>query len=98
MSHLSSNPFIDRFLDGLPRDVADSFTPAQLQAVQRAYGMRYAVGHAVDLRRSVRLLGRRFYVVLLAGRDRHGDAPAPRAYLGYGVAAAVLSLGLLLLL
>jgi hypothetical protein len=98
MSQLPSNPFLDRFLGGMPRDVADSFTPEQLLAVQRAFGMRYAVTHAVDLRRSVRLLGRRFYVVLLCGRDRPGDAPPPRSLLPAGLAAAALSVAALLLL
>ncbi|HST74341.1 MAG TPA: hypothetical protein VLJ20_03135 [Acetobacteraceae bacterium] len=62
--------FIARFLARVPREVAASFTPAQLQAVQRAFGMRYAVEHAVDLRRTWRLPWGRFYLVLLAGRDR----------------------------
>jgi hypothetical protein len=95
-SQLQSNPFLSRFLGGLPRDVADSFTPEQLAAVQRAFGMRYAQPHAIDLRRTVRVLGRRMYVVLLVGRERTDDTARP--YLGYGVAAALVSVGLLLLL
>jgi hypothetical protein len=98
LSQLPSNPFLDRFLGGLPREVADSFTQAQLHAVQRAFGMRYAPRHALDLRRSIGLLGRRFYVVLLVGRERGTDAPPPRPWLPVGLAAAALSLGLLLLL
>jgi hypothetical protein len=61
--------FIARFLARIPREVASSFTPAQLRAVQRAFGMRYAVDHAVDLRRTLRLPWGRYYLVLLAGRD-----------------------------
>jgi hypothetical protein len=99
LSHSSHTPFIGRFLDGMPRDVADSFTPDQLQAVQRAFGMRHATSpHAVDLRRSVGVLGRRFYVVLLMGRERTGDARPARSYLPYGVAAALVSVALILLL
>jgi hypothetical protein len=97
-SHLPSNGFIGRFLGGMPRDVADSFTPDQLAAVQRAFGMRYVPEHAVDLRRSVGLLGRRFYVVLLMGRERSGDARPARSYLPYGVAAALVSAALILFL
>ncbi len=93
----SSDPFLARFLGGMPKDVADSFTPDQLRAVQRAFGMRYATTHAVDMRRRVGLFGRRFYVVLLAGRERQGDAPPPRRYAGYGVAAALVSVALFLL-
>ena len=98
LSHLPHNRFIGRFLGGMPRDVADSFTPEQLAAVQRAFGMRYAAPHDVDLRRSVGVLGRRFYVVLLMGRERTGDARTPRSYLPYGVAAALVSVALILLL
>jgi hypothetical protein len=99
LAELPSDRFIAHFLDGLPSAVADSFTPAQLDAVQRAFGMRYARSHAIDLRRSVGLLGRRFYVVLLVGRERQGDARPPRAALPYGIAAAaLLSAAVLLLL
>ncbi len=65
-----ANAFIARFLARVPREVAASFTPAQLQAVQRAFGMRYVMEHAIDLRHTLRLPWGRFYLVLLAGRDR----------------------------
>ena len=64
-----ANAFIARFLARVPREVAASFTPAQLQAVQRAFGMRYVMEHAVDLRRTWRLPWD-LYLVLLAGRDQ----------------------------
>ena len=64
------NPFIARFLARVPQEVAGSFTPDQLQAVQRAFGMRYVMEHAVDMRRTLRLPWGRFYFVLLAGRDQ----------------------------
>jgi len=98
VSQFQSDPFIRRFLAGMPRDVADSFSPDQLAAVRRAFGMRYAQRHAVDLRRSVRLPGGKVYVVLLAGRERRGDAPPPRSSLGYGAIAALVSLAAFLLL
>jgi len=98
MSQIPSSPFLARFLVGMSPDLADTFTPEQLAAVQRAFGMRYTRGHAVDLRRSLRLLRRRFYVVLLIGRERDGDAPPPRRLLPYGVAAVALSAVILLLL
>ncbi len=95
---LLDSPFIRRFLGGMPQDMADSFTPDQLQAVQRAFGMRYATEHAVDVRRRVGLLGRRFYVVLLVGRERQGDAPPPRRALPYGLAVMAASAALVMLL
>ncbi len=65
-----ADAFIARFLARVPREVAGSFTAEQLGAVQRAFGMRYAMDHAVDVRRRLRLPWGRYYVVLLAGRDR----------------------------
>ena len=62
--------FIARFLARVPPDVAASFTPTQLAAINRAFGMRYEAGHALDIRRHLRLPWGRFYLVLLAGRDR----------------------------
>jgi hypothetical protein len=44
------------------------------------------------------LLGRRFYVVLLVGRERSDDARRTRSYLPYGVAAALVSAALILFL
>jgi hypothetical protein len=98
LSQLPTDPFITRFLGGMSREVADSFTPDQLLAVQRAFGMRYVQSHAVDVRRGFRLFGRKFYMVLLVGRERQGDAPPPRRLLPYGAAAAAISAALLLFL
>lgn len=72
---LPSDVFTSRFLGRLPPDVAASFTPEQLAALQLAFGMRYAMEHAVDVRRTVTLPWGRFYLVLLGGRDRRCVAP-----------------------
>ncbi len=53
--------------------MAASFTPDQLAAVRMAFGMRYAMDHAVDVRRTVTLPWGRFYLVLLGGRDRRAE-------------------------
>jgi hypothetical protein len=98
LSQLPQSPFLSRFLGGMPRDLADSFTPDQLEAVQLAFGMRYVQSHAVDVRQTFRLLGRKFYIVLLIGQERQGDAPPPRRLLPYGIAAAAISTALLLFL
>jgi hypothetical protein len=65
--------FIARFLARVPPDVAASFSPTQLAAVQRAFGMRYAMQHAVDVRRTLYLPWGRYYVVLLGGKDRRNE-------------------------
>lgn len=88
-----SEAFIARFLRQMPPEVAASFTPDQLAAVQRAFGMRYAMDHAVDVRRSVTLPWGRFYLVLLGGRDRRQEGRRPRWRAFTGCAGA--SVGLL---
>ena len=66
---LERNPFTDRFLARMPGDIATTFTAEQLAAVQMAFGMRYAVNHGIDFRRTLSLPWGRFYLVLLCGRD-----------------------------
>ncbi len=58
-------------LKRLPRDVAATFTTEQLAALERAVAPSR---HAVDIRLSLPFLGRRRYVVLLAGRERRPRA------------------------
>jgi hypothetical protein len=65
--------FITRFLARVPPDVAASFSPAQLAAVQRAFGMRYIMDHAVDVRRTLHLPWGHYYVVLLGGKDSRNE-------------------------
>jgi len=66
----ADNPFLRRFLASVPREVAPTFSDAQLAAVQRAFGMRFTINHMVDLRRSIRFPWGRFYLVLLFGREQ----------------------------
>lgn len=70
MSATHEDPFVTLFFSRIPEEVIPSFTPAQLDAVKRAFGARTVGAHAVDLRFSVPLLRGNAYVVLLAGRER----------------------------
>ena len=90
-----SEAFIVRFLRRVPPEVAASFTPDQLAAVQRAFGMRYAMDHAVDVRRTMSLPWGRFYLVLLGGRDRRqeGRRSRWRACIGGAGASVALLVG-----
>ncbi len=64
------DPFLRTFFSRIPKDVAASFTPAQLDAVKLAFGARVRGAHTIDLRLSLPL-GRRWgYCVLLAGLER----------------------------
>jgi hypothetical protein len=92
-----SDAFIDRFLARVPADLRASFTPMQLAAIQRAFGMRYTMEHTLDLRRHVRLPWARYYLVVLCGRD-HRPAEHPRrpAFLPHAAALAALAGGIAL--
>ena len=92
-SHTPADAFITRFLARVPPDLRASFTPAQLTAIQRAFGMRYTMDHTLDVRRHVGLPWARYYLVLLWGRDhrpRETAFPAPAVALAALVAGVVL--------
>lgn len=66
----TNDPFLDRFLRRLSPELAESFTQAQLAAVKIAFGGRAWGAHPVDIRTSFPFLWRRYYIVLIAGRER----------------------------
>lgn len=68
-----NDPFLAKFFARIPHEVAASFSEAQLGAIKRAFGARDWGNHAIDFRRSIRLLWWRFYVVLLVGSERRDD-------------------------
>lgn len=93
-----SDAFIARFLARVPADLRASFSPTQLTAIQRAFGMRYTMEHALDLRRHVGLPWARYYLVVLCGRDHRPREPARRhAFLHHAAALAALVVGIALL-
>ncbi len=69
--------FSSRMLANMPADVANSFTQSQLALVQEAYEADDSRRHPVDIRFSLPLFGERYYLVLLAGRERR--SPGRRA-------------------
>lgn len=71
MNTLPGNPsFRRRLLANMPAEVADSFTELQLEMIEHALERGPWQGHVVDVRLSVPLLWRRFYLVILAGPER----------------------------
>jgi hypothetical protein len=65
-----------RLLEKMPRGVANSFTEAQLAAIERALEERPTGKARVDLRLSIPLFQRRRFLVLLAGSE--GRSPERR--------------------
>lgn len=67
---LRVDPFIEKFCSRIPADVAETFTDAQLQAIQQVFGPKARSHHPLDLRLSLPLPKQRIYLVLLGGKER----------------------------
>jgi hypothetical protein len=64
---------MSRFLAQLRPELAASFSPEQLAAVELHFAMRSRVGHAIDWRKRIGIGKLRGYVVVLAGCERARD-------------------------
>ncbi|ASC74337.1 hypothetical protein XM38_053130 [Halomicronema hongdechloris C2206] len=64
---------LERLLARVPPRVAASFAPEQLEAIQKALEPRPWQRHPVDIRLSIPLLWRRFYLVLIAGEEQRSQ-------------------------
>ncbi len=61
-------------LDRLPPQVVDTMTPAQIEAIADAAGQAPWDDHAVNIRLTLPLILRRFYVTVVGGNEkRSGD-------------------------
>ncbi len=90
-----SDAFLDHYLRRIDPEVAASFTEEQREAIKLMLGARQLARHLVELRRSIPIAGKRFYVVLLFGRERRqfqrlysqGTATLGATLLGHGLTA-----------
>lgn len=77
------DPFIRAFLEKTPKDVAATFTDAQLLQLKLMFGTRAKAHHAVDFRTVVGGFGWNYYLVFLCGRNRrdlsHAEQKAANA-------------------
>ena len=91
------DPFIEHYFRRIDPRVAESFSPEQQDAIKTMFGARGVARHAVEVRRSVPIGRRRFYLVLLLGRERRtfgrlysdGSISRPFNLLGYTITAAL---------
>ncbi|KKD62139.1 hypothetical protein RN22_02130 [Grimontia sp. AD028] len=67
---IHSDPFIRSFLERTPKDVAESFTDAQLLQLKLMFGTRAKARHAIDFRTVIGGFGWNYYLVFLFGRNR----------------------------
>lgn len=99
-STTGSNSLLESYLKRVNPQVAASFTPAQRDAIKSILGLRGLRRHALDFRRSFGLGRKRYYVVLLMGRENRSLGRLEAQGLNSGVMSllAYLFLSLLLLL
>lgn len=91
------DPFIAHYFKRIDPKLAASFTPDQCAAIKAMFGARGVAKHAVELRRSIPIGRRRYYMVLLMGRERRafdrlfseGAISRPFNILGYTITAAL---------
>jgi hypothetical protein len=91
------DPFIDHYFKRIDPAVAASFTAEQCEAIKTMFGARGMAQHAVEIRRSLPIGRRRFYLVLLMGRERRtfgrltrdGAISGPFNLLGYAITAGL---------
>jgi hypothetical protein len=69
--------FLERMFARMSPGAKFLFTPAQLDEIRKAFGARRPGHHAVDLRYSIGLFGKSYYLVFLAGRERRSIPRAP---------------------
>ena len=67
---VSDDIFLDHYLRRIDPQVAASFTEPQIAAIKQMLGARAAGPHALDFRPTLTLGRRRYYMVLMMGRDR----------------------------
>jgi hypothetical protein len=61
---------LEPFLQRLPSELARSFTPEQLRAIELHFAMRYKLRHAIDWRARIGFPFVKIYFVFLAGIER----------------------------
>jgi hypothetical protein len=64
-----NDPFVQKFFARIPPETATTFTDAQLAELKRVFNVRVEQKHSVDIRLSVPIFKRRFYLVYLLGKD-----------------------------
>ncbi|MBD2169261.1 hypothetical protein H6G04_33400 [Calothrix membranacea FACHB-236] len=64
------DPFVQKFFARIPPQTAATFTHAQLAELKRVFENRVSRNHAVDMRLSIPFFKKRFYLVLLLGREK----------------------------
>ena len=76
------DPFLRHMFARMSPGARDLFSAYQIDEIRRAFSARAFGSHALEFRRSIRLVGRAYYIVFLAGRERRSRAQAGSAIPG----------------
>ena len=101
MNKIAGNPlFRTRLLANMPREIADSFTDLQIEMIENVVEIGKWGGHPVDIRLSIPVFWRHFYLVLLMGPERRSGERRAQEQAKHPIrtAANLLVFGLFLLL
>jgi len=91
------DPFIDHYFKRIDPQTAASFTVEQREAIKTMFGGRGIAKHTVEVRRSLPIGRRRYYLVMLLGRERrtfgrlYSEGAVSGAFnlVGYAITAAL---------
>ncbi|MEA5505325.1 hypothetical protein VB735_19865 [Halotia wernerae UHCC 0503] len=67
---LRNDPFIKQFFARIPSQTVATFSDAQLTELKSVFRDRISKRHAVDIRVYIPVFKRRFYVVLVMGKEK----------------------------
>jgi hypothetical protein len=71
-----SDPFFRHMFARMSPGAKFTFMAAQLDEIKKAFAARSRTSHDLDIRHSIRLFGKSYYLVLLAGCERRAVPPA----------------------
>ncbi len=94
-SNSNSDRVINQFYHTLDDDIANSLTHEQKRGIETAVkSMGLVARHSIDIRKTFPWLGKRFYFVLLCGRDARKNV-RDRSALGNLVITSLILFGLI---
>jgi hypothetical protein len=73
------DPFLQQMFARMSPGAKFTFTPAQIDEIKKAFSARSFASHDLDLRRSISLFGKSYYLIFLAGRERRSTPSGHRS-------------------
>ncbi|VAX24941.1 hypothetical protein MNBD_NITROSPINAE03-1318 [hydrothermal vent metagenome] len=87
--NIRQDPFIEGMLSRMSKDVSGAFSDEQLLALKMALSGRKWGTHAVDIRRSIGFWRWRYYLVLVAGKEKRAITDRQKRALRFTTAVLI---------